>query len=93
MNRTKLRKILDSSDIVTQMVVAIEELLELQKELTKYIRFFRSKGGDYYIGNLIEEMADVLIIVEQIKLFFGIMDMEIEVRAEEKIDRRLREIE
>lgn len=93
MNRTKLRKILDSSDIVTQMVVAIEELSELQKELTKYIRFFRGKGGDYYIGNLIEEMADVLIMVEQIKLFFGIMDMEIEVRAEEKIDRRLREIE
>lgn len=46
-----------------QIVVAIEELSELQKELCKYLR-----GRENYEG-LAEELADVEIVVEQMKLF------------------------
>lgn len=49
-----------------QIVVAIEELSELQKELCKYLR------GKSTIENIYEEVADVEIIVEQIKLFFNL---------------------
>lgn len=49
-----------------QIVVAIEELSELQKELCKYLR------GKATIENIYEEVADVEIIVEQLKLFFNL---------------------
>ena len=43
-----------------QIIVAIEELSELQKELTKYLR------GKLDENHLIEELADVCIMVEQL---------------------------
>lgn len=49
-----------------QMVVAIEECSELQKEITKIIR----KKGD--LSNLAEEIADVEIVIEELKYIFTI---------------------
>lgn len=51
-----------------QLVVAIEELSELTKEITKCLR---SKGN---IDHLAEEVADVEIMVEQVKLIFNVQD-------------------
>ena len=48
-----------------QVVVAIEELSELQKELTKLLR---GQADERHIN---EEMADVEIMLEQLKLMFG----------------------
>lgn len=48
-----------------QVIVAIEELSELQKELTKWLR---SKGNT---AGLMEEMADVSIMLNQLELIFG----------------------
>lgn len=48
-----------------QVIVAIEELSELQKELTK---FLRGQADEKHIN---EEMADVEIMLEQLKLMFG----------------------
>lgn len=92
-HREDIEKIFTSSDVVTQMVVAIEEMAELQKELTKYIRFFKSGDKEYYIGGLVEEMADVLIMLEQIKVFFDLPEALIGEKVKKKIERRLREIE
>lgn len=47
-----------------QIIVAIEELSELQKELTKYLR------GKLDENHLIEEMADVYIMLEQLIYIF-----------------------
>ena len=47
-----------------QLVVAVEELSELQKELCKFIR------GEGDLNNLLEEVADVRIIIEQIQMYF-----------------------
>ena len=47
-----------------QLIVAIEELSELQKELCKYLR------DKTNIRNISEEMADVEIMLEQLKLIF-----------------------
>lgn len=49
----------------SQVIVAIEELSELQKELTKWLR---SKGTT---DGLMEEMADVSIMLNQLQLIFG----------------------
>ena len=48
-----------------QVIVAIEELAELQKELTKWLR------GKCNPACLLEEMADVSIMLNQLQLIFG----------------------
>ena len=48
-----------------QVIVAIEELSELQKELTKWLR------GKCNPDGLLEEMADVSIMLNQLQLIFG----------------------
>lgn len=48
-----------------QVIVAIEELSELQKELTKWLRGKGTRDG------LMEEMADVSIMLNQLELIFG----------------------
>lgn len=64
-----------------QLIVAIEELSELQKELCK---FFRDK---FNINNIIEELADVIIMLEQVKIYFGITDDRLNKEIEFKINR------
>lgn len=49
-----------------QQVVAMEELAELQQAISKAVR------GKVDTDNLAEEIADVLIVIEQIKLIYGI---------------------
>jgi NTP pyrophosphatase (non-canonical NTP hydrolase) len=63
-----------------QMVIAIEECSELQKEITKIIR----KKGD--LTNLAEEIADVEIMLEQLKLIFTLHGKVLEPKGE-KIER------
>lgn len=63
-----------------QIIVAIEELSELVKELCKYLRNARNEK------NLTEEMADVEIMLEQLKL---ILDNESDV-AKVKDEKILR---
>lgn len=48
-----------------QVIVAVEELSELQKELTKWLR------GKCNPSGLLEEMADVSIMLNQLQLIFG----------------------
>ena len=49
-----------------QMIVAVEELSECQKEICKILR-----GGENF-SHLAEEIADVLIMMEQMALIFGL---------------------
>lgn len=64
-----------------QIIIAIEELSELQKELCKSLR------SNYNYGNIVEEIADVEIMLEQMKIYFEISEEEIEVMKEIKIKR------
>ena len=60
-----------------QIIVAIEEMAELQQALTKWLRFycFGGAGGDISIKkvreNIREEIADVNIMLNQLELMFG----------------------
>ena len=64
-----------------QVIVAIEELSELQKELCKALR---GKGNR---EALLDELADSTIMLEQMKEYFDIQDVEIIDRINEKIER------
>ena len=59
------REAVSAYGVKSQLIVAIEELSELQKELTKYLR------GDGDMNHVAEEMADVYIMLEQLGIIFG----------------------
>lgn len=67
-----LSKTIVKNGIKLQSVIAMEECSELIKEISKFIR---GKGNK---DNLIEEMADVLIVIDQLKLMYNISSAEIE---------------
>lgn len=54
-----------------QTAVAIEEMAELQKELTKALRGTPSRD------HITEEVADVEIMLEQVKMIHGITDAQL----------------
>lgn len=76
-----MRSAIRKNGKVMQTVVAIEEMSELQKELSKYIR---GKGNR---DNLIEEVADVLVMITQIQLMYYIPDDEVERIMHLKLNR------
>lgn len=81
MNRKELYTQLLTLHGVQQVIVAIEELSELQKELCKSLR------NNYNYGNIVEEIADVEIMLEQMKIYFEIKEEEIEEMKKLKIKR------
>lgn len=64
-----------------QIIVAIEELSELQKELCKSLRGKENKE------NIIEEIADVLIMIDQIIMYYDLNAEEIYKVVDYKITR------
>lgn len=63
-----------------QMIVAVEELSECQKEICKFLR------GLGNAENLAEEIADATICLEQMRLFRGLNEMVCQ-KMDEKVKR------
>lgn len=72
---------IDTFGKTEQMVVAIEEMSELTKELTK---FLRGKGND---DHLLEEMVDVNICFNQLMIIHNIDGLKFYDKYEEKLNR------
>lgn len=71
-----------------QMIVALEEMSEVQKEICKLLR------GEGDVQHLAEEIADATIMLEQLRTFFVINNMVCE-KMDEKISRlekRMKEV-
>lgn len=69
-----------------QMVVAVEEMSELQKVLCKYLR---GEDGPKEINHAAEEIADVQIMLEQMLLALDCAE-EVAVWREKKLKRLLK---
>lgn len=65
-----------------QMVMALEELSEVQKEICKKMRGYANDE------HLAEEIADATIMLEQVRLFFGLNDL-----VCEKMDQKVRRLD
>lgn len=63
-----------------QLIVALEELSECQKEICKVMR------GQSNLNHLAEEIADATIMLEQVRLIFGLNDLVCE-KMDEKVKR------
>ena len=70
-----------------QMIVALEELSECQKEICKILR---GKGN---LDHLAEEIADATIMLEQLRLFFQVNELVCQKMDEKvsRLDNRLKE--
>lgn len=70
-----------------QLNVAIEEMSELTKEICKFIRGAKNRDA------IVEEMADVQIMLEQIQIMFGISTDEIYNAKNFKLERLKKRLE
>lgn len=70
----------------SQVLIAIEEMSELTKELCKYYRRYDRKK------EIIEEVADAQIMLEQVIELFGISD-EVDMMVDYKLNRQIRRME
>ena len=64
-----------------QVIVAIEELSELQKELCKSLR------DNLNQDNLLEELADTYIMLKQMKILFNISPYDLMKKIDRKLQR------
>ena len=81
MNKTEIyKKLIAKFGVKNQIIVAIEELSELQKELCKTLR------GEENKPSICEEIADVEIMLEQIKMLYDINEV-VEFEKNNKLKR------
>lgn len=80
-----LQRALDTYGSALQIMMVFEEMSELQKELCKYLR------GKYSPTNIAEEIADVEIMLEQMKMLFRCADdvRDVRRRKVERLKERL----
>ena len=78
-----LRSLIALNGKETQCRMAMEECAELIQAVNKCLRY--PTGAS--IANLTEEIADVEIMVEQLKLMFKVSDSAVEREKERKIER------
>lgn len=69
-----------------QCIVAIEELSECQKEICKVLR------GNGHMDHLAEEIADATIMLEQMRIMFGLNEM-VCIKMDEKVERLSKRLE
>ena len=88
---------MDRYGIQNQSLVAMEELSELQKAVSKLVRYpeERTKPFDFkgLRNNLIEEMADVLICMDQLIEYYQIERPEIQELIQAKQERQAKRLE
>lgn len=76
-----MRKAIETYGEEAQLWMVVEEMSELQKEICKY------KRGKKNQEEMTDEIADVLIMIEQLSIICGITIDSVRERVDYKIDR------
>ena len=99
MKEEKLLKIINNYGVDIQQRKLAEEVWELQEAITTHEL---KKSVEYEIPlaevigtkeNIAQELADVMVLIEQFKLYYGITAEEIVKIFWEKVDRTLERME
>lgn len=80
-DRAILKQAIETYGAEAQLNVAIEEFAELTKEICKHKRYMDNTKA------IIEEMADCYIMLEQMKMIFGLGSTVISDAMDKKIKR------
>ena len=87
---------LERYGIERQSLVAMEELSELQKAISKLVRNPEEKTKPLEFKglrhNLIEEMADVIICMDQLKEYYNVTHAEIQINIDLKQERQAKRL-
>lgn len=67
---------INEQGINSQRRMCIEEMSELIKELCKIERYQGTNKEAEIVGNIKEELADVLNMIEQLVFYYGVDDIE-----------------
>lgn len=91
-------KVLDYYGIEHQSLIAMEELSELQKAISKAARYVDVYMLDHPSENsnlrdMAEEIADVLICIRQMELYYGLPDDLIGYFVHKKVERNKARLE
>lgn len=93
----RCRRIAERYGKIAQEQQAVSEIAELQYVLTRRPsqrgEAFEEKHGKSWRESLIDEIADVYIMIEQILLLHGINKIDIDEEIDYKLDRQLDRIE
>lgn len=96
-DRQIINETMDLYGIERQSLVAMEELAELQKAISKLVRNPEEKTKPLEFKglrhNLIEEMADVLICMDQLIAFYKINHKDIQSVIDSKQKRQAKRLE
>lgn len=84
---SKLLFLINHYGTLNQKLIAIEEMAELQKAIVKHIR----QESEENINSVIEEIADVQVMLEQLKMIFSCKSKTDEI-MDAKIDRQIKRI-
>ena len=76
MRQKLIEKVIDKNGIKNQLFIAVEECAELQQAISKCYRNKELIPTEVW-ENLIEEMADVMICLEQLQIMYYIDDEEL----------------
>lgn len=77
--------------VESQKLIAVEEMAELTQAISKLNRAVTVGDMEAAWNNVLEEIADVQIMIWQLRLFVD--DKEVLERVNQKIDRQLAKIE
>lgn len=72
-----------------QMDMAVEEMAELTKAICKVKRVSCTAEAKAVLENVVEEMADVQIMLDQLRIIFGRSTVEAEEYKLERLKKRL----
>ena len=97
---TKLKEIIDHYGVASQQKKLAEEVFELQEAIKNYQDFDEANSmyeGDLYTipkfrDDIIEEMADVFVLLNQFIVFYKITDEELNSIIKYKVNRQLERI-
>ncbi len=81
-----MKLLIDHYGHESQKMMLLEEMAELQKEICKEFR------GELNKEAITEEVADVLIMLEQVQMMYDISDIKLLEITSEKLVRQLRRI-
>jgi NTP pyrophosphatase (non-canonical NTP hydrolase) len=91
-NIDELKEIIKHHTANNQLLKLMEELGELQQALAKYLQHNHENAmythkTEQIKDNLVEEIADVLIMIKQAQLILGIPNKELSYICRNKIER------
>ena len=103
MDKEKLLKIINTYGVLPQLKYFQSEVFELNEAIISYENFLKTYHSysepDIFYANqdlkmhIAEEIADVLVMLEQFKLYYGISSEDITKIFWEKVDRQIGRIE